>query len=234
MLVPKLLPSTGRRYLVPLLWLIIAVVIVWQPTAHARLPAGTVALYSDGYSQKLLRYENGNSIWEDVRKRQYVYGPHPVRPAVSVWYPFDPEKSYVTEVVDGSPQALTKSSAAESEHIKIERQYSDGSIEHRDWLCESLGSGQSTVVGVTLEVSRYECSRSKLDRKFRMRWKETRLIEYAPSLQLITSVIRERPMETQERTLMFLVPPDQVSAKKIAQLQRQVQRMKRERENAQQ
>lgn len=201
---------------------------------YAKLPVGTVALYSDGYAQKLLRYAGNQRIWEDVRKRQYAYDLGSIQVERSVTHPIDPARSYTAELVQGNPAVLTKSAQAIDEHFIIRRQYPfSGREVFREWSCQGLGSKSVRVVNVKLKVKAFSCERIKFSRDHVPRVAETRYIEYAPSLKMVTTMVRTRAGKTKSRELMFLIPPEQVTAKKIAQLQRQIQRKRLEQKNEQ-
>ncbi|GAA0788465.1 hypothetical protein [Marinobacterium sediminicola] len=46
-------------------------------SVHAETALGTVAIYSDGDVEKLVAYDNGYPVWEDVRKRRFTHASTP-------------------------------------------------------------------------------------------------------------------------------------------------------------
>ncbi|TWC28577.1 hypothetical protein FBY03_1352 [Pseudomonas sp. SJZ079] len=191
-------------------------------SAEARLEVGTVAFYSDGAVEKLVAYQEGRAVWEDTRKRRYIYGTNPLLPAIIREDRLRPAKSYSARIDASNPERLLGTAAGTSQRFVLIRTYRNGRSIRRQWRCESLGRSTMPLQSEVLDVDRYACTRLSYTKRKRVVVREQRTISYSPALQLSVSFERKTKNSTSSRALKQLLAPEQVSATRIRHIHRQL------------
>lgn len=192
--------------------------------ASAELPIGTVAIYSDGDVEKLVRFDSDNlPVWEDTRKRQRTHASTPLIPTLAYQNPTRPLRSYSVSVVSGNPKQLADASPGTQEGFTLRRMYTDGTSKDREWECQVLQPASWRFSGQAYAVNRYQCMRTRLhSRWFTRSVRETRLISYAPALGLVVDLERTTRTRERTRTLEHLLLPGKATYKRIRRLHRKV------------
>jgi len=197
--------------------LTLATMLVASTQVNAELKPGSVAIYSDGSVEKLVRIEDGWRLWESERKRLYSRSDLPVVPVLHYQKFPDRSQGYRQRVINGQPQLLLPFGAEESMGFDVQRISSSTGNTVRRWDCKYVGKGSFTLRKTKLKTEKYECSRFAVKATKTDELKETVRLKYSPKLGLVVDRRSTSAKGKKERVkLVRVLKPGKVTAKRIA------------------
>lgn len=190
--------------------------ILCSPLAWSEIEIGSVAIYSDGKTEKLIQKGEGWSLWEDERKRLYKRSYLPFIPVLHYQKFPDRTQGYTHTFGFGNPQALKPFGTDDVVQYELFKT-TPASQGKKYWRCEYAGEGTYRLDSKKLDVVRYECVRYTLKKEIYPNPKEYFSLAYAPELQLL---VDSKEVDTkgnkERRKLEKLLSPEKATAKRIA------------------
>jgi hypothetical protein len=194
----------------------LSIFCVLSGTASAAVPVGSVVMYSDGRVEKLLSYRNGELLWEDDRKRQFLRSENPVMPALSRT-DFLSRKGYSQSVGEGDPDSIETLPVDTRVNFTVVREQHSGNRSTRNWECRRLGSRQEKVLGVMRKLDLFTCERFVIHRKtWQKNFRESRRFSYSRDLGLVVEMQRKTRKRASDWKLVSIVPPEKTSYKRLS------------------
>jgi len=202
--------ATGLLKTLPILCILSGV-------ASAAVPVGSVVMYSDGRVEKLLSYGNGELLWEDDRKRQFLRSANPIIPVLSR-IDFLSRKGYSQSIAEGNPYAIETLPVGTRVNFTVLRENHSGGRSTRNWECRRLGSRQEEVLGVMRELGLFDCERFIIQRKtWQKHFRESRQFSYSRDLGLVIEMHRKTRKRATKWKLVSIVPPEKATYKRLSE-----------------
>ena len=204
----------------------LSVLCLLAGAASATVPVGSVVLYSDGRVEKLLSTANGQSLWEDDRKRQFLRAENPIMPPLKR-RDFLSGKGYSQSLGEGDPDSIDTLPTGTRVGFSVLRIKHTGERSTRIWDCKHLGSRQEKVLGVMRKLDSFACERYIHQRKtWQKQVKESRRFSFSRDLGLVTDMQRTTPKRTSSWTLVSIIPPDEADYKTLGRKIRKLRNAK--------
>lgn len=182
----------------------------------AAVPVGSVVMYSDGRVEKLLSHSDGELLWEDDRKRQFLRSENPIEPTLER-KDFLSRKGYSQSVSDGDPDSINTLPSGTRVGFSIARVRHTGERSIRHWDCKHLGTKQKKVLGVMRELDSFDCERFVIQRKtWQKQFRESRLFSYSRDLGLVVDMQRKTRKKTSKWKLVSILPPDKTDYRRLS------------------
>jgi len=203
-----------------------SVLFVLSGAASAAIPVGSVVMYSDGRVEKLLAQGDGELLWEDDRKRQYVRSENPIIPLLRR-KDFLSGKGYSQWVSEGDPDAINALPSNTRVGFSVVRVRHDGKRSTRNWDCKHLGTSQEKVLGVMRELDSFACERYVNQRMTWQRlFRESRRFSFSRDLGLIVDMQRKTRKRSTNWTLVSIVPPNKADYQRLSKQVRKLRAAK--------
>jgi hypothetical protein len=200
------------------MWLLrkLPILCVLSGAASAALPIGSVVMYSDGRVEKLMSHGNGELLWEDDRKRQFLRSDNPIMPLLRRT-DFLSGKGYSQSVAEGDPDSIKQLPSGVQVGFTVIRTKHSGERSTRNWNCKHVGKRQEKVLGVIRELDSFSCERFVFQRKtWQKNFRESRQFSYSHDLGLVVKMQRKTRKKSRGWKLVSIVPPDQTSYKRLS------------------
>jgi len=179
-------------------------------------------MYSDGRVEKLLSHANGEWLWEDDRKRQYVRSENPIMPVLRQTN-FLSGKGYSQSVGEGNRDSIKQLPSGTRVGFTIVRARHSGERSTRNWDCRHLGKREAKVLGVMRELDSFACERFVIQRKtWQKQFRESRQFSYSRDLGLVVEMQRKTRKKSKNWTLISIVPPDKVNYQRLSKAVRKL------------
>jgi hypothetical protein len=183
-------------------------------------------MYSDGRVEKLMSHRDGELLWEDDRKRQFVRSENPIMPLLRRT-DFLSGKGYLQSVGEGDPDSIKQSPGGTRVDFTVVRAKYSGERSTRNWSCKHLGKRQEKVLGVMRELESFACERFVVQRKtWQKQFRESRQLSYSRDLGLVVEMQRKTRNGSTEWKLLSIVPPDKANYKHLSKKVRKLRAAK--------
>jgi len=184
--------------------------------ASAAVPVGSVVMYSDGRVEKLLSHSDGELLWEDDRKRQFLRSENPIRPTLER-KDFLSRKGYSQPVGEGDPDSISSLPSGTRIGFTTVRIRHTGERSIRNWECKHLGTEQKKVLGVMRELDLYDCERFVVQHKpWQKQFRESRKFSYSHDLGLIVKMKRKTRKKSRKWKLVSILPPEKTDYRRLS------------------
>jgi len=173
-------------------------------------------MYSDGRVEKLMSHRDGELLWEDDRKRQFVRSENPIMPVLRRT-DFLSGKGHSQSVGEGNPDSIRQLPSGTRVGFTVVRARYSGERSIRNWDCKHLGKRQEKVLGVMRELDSFACERFVIQRKtWQKNFRESRQFSYSRDLGLVVEMQRKTRKKSSGWKLVSIVPPDKASYKRLS------------------
>jgi hypothetical protein len=210
------------------MWLLrkLPILCALSGAASAAVPVGSVVMYSDGRVEKLMSHRDGELLWEDDRKRQFVRSENPIMPLLRRT-DFLSGKGYLQSVGEGDLDSIRQLPSGTRVGFTVERVRHSGERSTRNWDCKQLGKRQEKVLGVMRELESFACERFVIQRKtWQKQFRESRKLSYSRDLGLVVEMQRKTRKRSSDWKLVSIVPPDKTSYKHLSKKVRKLRAAK--------
>lgn len=185
------------------------------PGVASAVDVGSVAIFSDGSVERLIKRDGDMEVWEDERLRRLSRSSNPLLPTLSRAQ-YLGGVDYSRSLKNGDPAALLKGKQGDAVKFSVWHKSRRDSGSERLYSCEHQGAHSLMVMGREEKVQRFSCERYRI---VTMTWHkkvyETVVIDYSRRLGLVVDWTRTTPKRTRHRALVELLAPNEYSYRRV-------------------
>ena len=183
---------------------------------------GTVFIYSDGDVEKLIDQRRNWVVIETMRKQRYKNDLNFVIPTLeksTLTY------SYQQRVIKGNPDRLFPLDKSRSVDFVLQRKRDNGKQRERSWSCAPATRQSIEVLKTVKPVYKVSCDHIGFSKNGKSGEKrESFDYYYDPSLSWVVKRVRYKKGKESARQLMYILPPDKATPRKITRLLKKIRR----------